>query len=299
MLKALPGPIKATLTLTLVVINTLIMSTVLFLFAIPKAVLPNKRVRGLLTNFLIRISERWIYTNNAIFSLTQTTAWDVQGLDNIDPNGQYMVSCNHQSWTDIFILQKELTGNIPFLKFFLKQELIWVPVIGIAWWALDFPFMKRYSKSFLEKNPHLKGKDLETTQLACEKFKDHPVSVMNFFEGTRNTSEKHKLQQSPYQNLLKPKAGGLAYVLSAMDGQLQSMVDVTIVYADENHSFIDFISGRLTKVTVRVSQRVFPEKLLKGDYENDPEFREFFQQWVSDFWAEKDQEFSTLARDIK
>ncbi len=67
----------------------------------------------------------------------------MQGVDSLHQRGWYLVSSNHQSWVDILVLQRIFHGRIPFLKFFLKQELIWVPVIGLAWWALDFPFMKR------------------------------------------------------------------------------------------------------------------------------------------------------------
>src|SRR3546814_9530339 len=114
--------------------------------------------------------------------------------------------------------------RIPLLKFFLKQELIKVPLLGLAWWALDFPFRKRFTRAEIEANPSLKGKDLETTRKACEKFKEMPTSVMNFFEGTRFTQAKHDQQQSPYEFLLKPKAGGTAFALSAMDGKLATQI---------------------------------------------------------------------------
>ena len=95
------------------------------------------------------------------------------------------------------------------MKFFLKKELMWVPVLGIAWWALDYPFMKRYSRQFVEKHPELKGKDMETTRKFCAKFKNSPVTVLNFLEGTRFNNEKHAKQNSPFAHLLLPKAGEL------------------------------------------------------------------------------------------
>ena len=168
----------------------------------------------------------------------------------------------------------------------------------MAWWALDFPFMKRYSKEYLAKHPEMKGKDLETTKKACEKFKQIPVSVMNFFEGTRFTQAKHDRQQSPYQYLLKPKSGGLAYVLSAMGGQLHSMLDVTIVYREPQHEFWDFLSGRVSKVVVRITEREIPAEMAMGDYENDPEFRAHFQRWVSELWANKDQQIAEIYKEL-
>jgi 1-acyl-sn-glycerol-3-phosphate acyltransferase len=136
--------------------------------------------------------------------------WDVQGIAGLDPRGWYLVNCNHQSWADILVLQHLLTHRIPLLKFFLKQQLLWVPVMGLAWWALDFPFMRRHSEEVLKAHPELRGKDQEATRLACEKFSLIPTSVMNFCEGTRFTPTKHQRQQSPYRHLLRPKAGGIA-----------------------------------------------------------------------------------------
>ena len=56
---------------------------------------------------------------------------------------------------------------------------------------------------------------------------------MNFLEGTRFTAAKHAKQESPYRYLLKPKAGGIAFVLAAMDGKIEKMVNVTIAYRAE------------------------------------------------------------------
>src|SRR6185436_13395597 len=103
-------------------------------------------------------------------------------------------------------------------------------LLGLAWWALDFPFMKRYTKQQLAKRPELAGRDIEATRRACAKFMHIPVSIMNFVEGTRFTRAKHDSQESPFQFLLKPKAGGVAFVLDAMGRALQSILDVTIVY---------------------------------------------------------------------
>jgi hypothetical protein len=130
----------------------------------------------------------------------------------------YLVISNHQSWVDIPALIQALNRRTPFFKFFLKKELIWVPFLGLAWWALDYPFMKRYSKAFLAKHPELAGQDLKITKEACELFKRQPVTVVNYLEGTRFNETKRKQQGSPFKRLLKPKAGGVAFVLAAMGG---------------------------------------------------------------------------------
>jgi 1-acyl-sn-glycerol-3-phosphate acyltransferase len=190
-------------------------------------------------------------------------------------------------------LQRVFHGKIPFLKFFLKRELIYVPLLGLAWWALDFPFMKRYSQHFLKKNPHLKGKDIETTKKACEKFKHKPVSVMNFIEGTRFTEEKHNKQNSPFQRLLKPKAGGIGFVLQAMKGNLSKVVNVTIYYPDGEPNFLDFLSGKIKRVNIAIETQNIGDS-LKGDYVNDRAYKIQFQKWVNQLWLDKDKKMLQL-----
>jgi 1-acyl-sn-glycerol-3-phosphate acyltransferase len=240
------------------------------------------------------IAESWIGCNSAWMGLTQRTAWDVEGLDGLQQGNWYLVNSNHQSWVDILVLQHLLNRRIPLLKFFIKQQLIWVPVMGLAWWALDFPFMRRHSEEFLKKHPEMRGKDQETTRKACEKFALIPTSVMSFLEGTRFTPAKHARQQSPYRYLLKPKAGGMALALDAMGGKFKAILDVTIVYPDGAPTFSHFLCGDLHRVTVRVRSLPIPAHLLGGDYANDPAFREAFSQWVQQLWRDKDAQIAAL-----
>jgi len=177
--------------------------------------------------------------------------------------------------------------RIPFLRFFLKQQLIWVPLLGPAWWALDFPFMKRYSKETLIRHPELQGKDRESTRRACEKFRHMPVAVMNFAEGTRFTPAKHDAQSSPYRHLLRPKAGGLAFVLDAMGDALHAILDVTIVYPQGRPTMMDLIAGRVRDI--RVHARELPiDAALVGSYDEDTAFRGRVKLWVNTLWSEKD-----------
>jgi 1-acyl-sn-glycerol-3-phosphate acyltransferase len=287
-MQAVFAPLKGIITFLLIVVNVICTVTPIMIITVFKLLIPWKRWQVLCSAVLVVLAENWVAINAVILSLFHRIHWDVQGLDKVSRRGWYLITCNHQSWTDILVLQTVFSKKAPFLKFFLKQELIWVPLMGMAWWALDFPFMKRYSKEFLAKHPEMKGKDTETTRKACEKFKDIPVSVMNFLEGTRFTQSKHDRQQSPYKYLLKPKAGGIAFVLSSMGGLLHSMLDVTIVYKEGPFGFWDLMCGRVRHVIVRVKQREIPAEFATGDYENDAEFRERFQTWVSELWLEKD-----------
>lgn len=289
MLPLLPHALRGCLTGLLLGLSTLFFTLMMVPPAVFKLVLPAGGARRLCDRWLNGLASAWVLINNAWIAAVRPVQWDVQGLEGLNPRGWYLVSSNHQSWVDILVLQRIFHGRIPFLKFFLKQELIWVPVIGLAWWALDFPFMKRYSKEFLQRHPELRGKDVEVTRRACEKFAELPVSVMNFVEGTRFTPAKHARQQSPYTHLLRPKAGGVAFVLETMGNMLQAVIDFTIIYPDGRPTLIDLLSGRVSHVHIKIQRREIPHELLGGSYENDPAVRERFKAWVNGLWAEKDQ----------
>ena len=265
MLHFLPAPLVGLIATVLMTLNALFWVPLLLVVSSLKLVLPFKRVRLLIDPVLLLIAEAWIACNGGWMALTQNTTWDVQGIEGLNPNGWYLVNSNHQSWVDILVLQRLLNRRIPLLKFFIKHELIWVPVMGLAWWALEFPFMRRHSEEFLKKHPEMRGKDQETTRKACEKYALIPTSVMNFLEGTRFTKAKHAKQQSPYRHLLKPKAGGMALALDAMGERFQAILDVTIVYPDGAPTFKHFLLGKMRRVVVRVRVLPIPHHLMGGN----------------------------------
>lgn len=294
MLYRLPPTLRALVACLLLALNTLFWVPFLLSAAVLRLLLPVPALRDALTRVATWIAERWISGNSAWMLLTQRTDWDVQGVDGLQPQSWAMVTCNHQSWVDILVLQHQLNGRIPLLKFFLKQQLIWVPVMGLAWWALEFPFMRRHSEATLARHPELRGKDQETTRQACAKYARVPTSVMNFLEGTRFTAAKQAAQGSPYRHLLKPKAGGLALALNAMGEKFQAILDVTIVYPDGAPSFWQFLQGRMQRVIVRVQKLPVPAHLLHIDYAGDPAAREAFAQWVQQLWRDKDATIERL-----
>ncbi|MGZ6222891.1 MAG: acyltransferase [Syntrophales bacterium] len=294
MLNFLPKILLGIMSFLLLSLNVIFWCTILFIFALLKLALPIKPIRVILDHILNGIGTNWISCNSGWMRLTQKTSWDVQGVDRLTYRGWYLVNSNHQSWVDIFVLQHLLNRKIPFLKFLIKQELIYVPVIGLAWWALEFPFMRRHSSGYLAKHPEMRSKDLETMRKACAKFSRIPTSIMNFPEGTRFTKAKHDKQHSPYQFLLKPRAGGLALSLSTMGEKFQSLLDVTIVYPDGAPGFWDFLCGRVKRIMVRMQQLPIPKQFIGSDYENDPDCRNSFQQWLSELWKEKDSQIGQL-----
>lgn len=282
------------LTATLLLLNTLVLIGPLLVFALFKLVLPG-RGRDRASGAVMWVAETWSEIDKAIFALCTPTQWDIRGIENLRRDTSYLAISNHQSWVDIPALIESLNRRTPFFKFFLKRELIWVPLLGLAWWGLDYPFMKRYSKAFLEEHPELKGKDLEITKAACELFKRQPVTVVNYLEGTRFTEAKRQAQHSPYRHLLKPKAGGVAFVLAALGEQLDALLDVTIVYpGDKAPGFWDLLNGSVSRVIIDIQVRELDPALWAGDYESDPVFRQTVQAWVNQLWLEKDERIERL-----
>jgi 1-acyl-sn-glycerol-3-phosphate acyltransferase len=294
MLSFLPPTARGVVAFLLLVVNTLFWCLLLFIFALVKLALPWRSVRAGLDHVINEIATRWIAGNSAWMRLTQRTHWDVAGIEALSPGGWYLVNCNHQSWVDIFVLQHVLNRRVPLLKFFLKHELIYVPVMGLAWWALEFPFMRRHSAAYLKQHPEKRFEDLEEGRRACEKFALVPTSVMNFAEGTRFTAAKHAKQNSPYAHLLKPKTGALGLALEVLGTKFRSFLDLTIVYPDGAPTFWEFLCGRVPRVIVRANCRTVPLDVVGEAGESDEHRRRALARWVQTIWREKDAEIGAL-----
>ena len=299
MLNFLPSKVVGVIAGLLLTLNVLFWVTILFIFSIPKILIPWPPLMKVINNVLHWIGENWIAGNIGWMNLTQKTEWDVQGAENLNYKGWYLVVCNHQSWVDILVMQYLLNRRIPLIKFFIKRELIRVPFMGFAWWALDYPFLYRHSSEYLKKHPEQAGKDFEATRKACAKFATIPTSVMNFLEGTRFTPAKHDKQKSEYKYLLRPKSGGLALAFNVLGEKFHSILDITIVYPDGIPGFGDFLCGKVKRITVRMRTLEIPKNLLNGDYENDPAFRDAMHKWVQNLWSEKDKKIETLLKKTK
>ena len=280
--------IKGVLGFFAVVINTLFWCLFLLTIAIFKLLIPTESWKRLCTKLIINIGEYWIYCNGLWIQALHRPRWNVEGFEELDSSNWYLAVANHQSWADIFVLQGITNRKIPMLKFFMKHVLIWVPVIGLAWWALDMPFLKRYTKEEIQKNPELRGKDIKAMEKSFERYSRYPVSIFSFAEGTRFTKEKKDNQLSQFEYLLNPKIGGIGLTLTTMP-YIKLLLDFTIHYEDERRSFWDFLCGRMSKADVRVRQINIPDNLLGKNYEDDPIFRENLKEWVYDIWSDKEK----------
>lgn len=286
--------LRGVVTLSACAVNTVIWFIPLMTFALFKLLLPVPAFRTVMSRWIMAMGQNWVSCNSVILGLRRNTHLDVRGIDNLQRDDWYLIIANHQAWVDIPVLQAVFSRRIPFLKFFIKQQLIWFPLLGLAWWAMDMPFMKRYSKSYLARYPEKKGRDLEETKKACEKFQETPTTIINFVEGTRATEEKRLARNSPYEFLLPPRTGGVALAISSMGEMFRSVIDVTIVYPDGVQQFWDMCCGRLKHVVIDVRERAIDEWMTAGDYTTDREFRARFHTWVASVWQEKDQNIKMI-----
>lgn len=289
--------LRGAFTLLLIVLNVLLWGTPLLLLALVKLLVPLRAWRDVLSRALVALAENWISTNNAIFRLATPLELELRGAASLERSEWYLMIANHRSWVDILALQAVFNRRIPFLKFFIKQQLKWVPVLGLAWWALDMPFMRRHSAAYLEKHPEARGRDLEATRLACEKFRRIPTTVINFVEGTRFSPAKRDAGGAPFRHLLAPRAGGIAFVLQAMGDMLHATLDVTIAYGARTPTLWDLCCGRVQRVIVDVRRRAI-EPWMIGDYGGDPDFRRCFQAALGALWAEKDAVLDGLQAEL-
>ncbi len=290
MLNFLPAPLLGFIGGSLLLLNIIIMPLLIVTIGTIRYLIPIPSWRDKISYCLHeQIPSWWVSNTNFIIWLTLKIEWDIQGTDQLNRRGWYFMMCNHQTWLDIILLEKIFQYKVPMLKFFLKKQLLWMlPVGGLACWMMDFPFLERYSKSYLKKHPEKKGKDLEATRRACEKFKRQPITVINFLEGTRFTPEKHRNQASPYKHLLKAKAGAFAFVLSAMNEHINEVIDVTIIYPKPGISLWQFVSGRVKKIIIRY-EVITLDLPTETDFYENRELRSEFQAWVNERWQKKDQ----------
>ncbi|MFI8418436.1 acyltransferase [Serratia sp. NPDC078593] len=290
------SPVIFIFSVIMTILLTACCSTPIVLAGIVKFILPIPVIRQRISIFADFMMWCWCQGLAALLHVNGQLEWDSEGLEELSRKNGYLLIGNHQSWADIVVLCVLFRHRIPMNKYFLKQSLIWVPFVGLACWALDMPFMKRYSRAYLLKHPEKNGKDIETTRRSCEKFRQRPTTIVNFVEGTRFTEAKKIKNHSPYRNLLAPKAAGIAFTLSVLGNQCDRIINVTLHYPNNrDRPFLDMLCGRLKRIVIRIELLPIDES-LKGDYFNDKQFKRQFQQWLNTLWQEKDRLLDKIKR---
>jgi 1-acyl-sn-glycerol-3-phosphate acyltransferase len=292
--------IRGTATIFLLSLNVAFWGTCIVLLGVVKFAVqvtaPRSRTRTRVILMLAWLGTRWAAGNDRIFDLMLPTRWEISGIgDEVHPDGRYLIISNHVSWIDIFALFRAFRGRAAFIRFFLKRQLFWAPLVGQACWALEFPFMRRYTPEYLERHPEKRGTDLATTRRACQRYRNFPVAVLSFLEGTRFTRAKHDEQQSPFRHLLRPRIGGISFVLAALGDQLDAMYDVTLAYPPDGEvSMWQFVSGHVPKVIIQVRRVEPPPQLFDAAVTQPGPEREALNVWIDGLWCEKDELLETL-----
>jgi len=286
--------LRGIVTILLLLLNLMFWGTLVTLLGIVKFAVhmtaPRSRLRTRVILALSGLAERWVAGNDRILDLMLPTQWDVEGpFDNIQPDGRYLIISNHVSWVDIFAVFRVFHGRAAFIRFFLKRQLIWFPIAGQAVWALEFPFMRRYSAEYLQRHPEKRGRDLETTRRACQRYRHIPVAILTFLEGTRFSEEKRADQESPYQHLLRPRFGAIAFVLACLGDQLDGMFDVTLAYPGRDVTFWQFVTGRVPTIRVHMRRLEVPPEFLTPEITEAGPARDRFKSWIDAIWREKDR----------
>lgn len=248
---------------------------------------------------IIKIADNWIGVNNWLIDhLLPNQDWRIRLPDNLATDKRYLLICNHQSWVDTSIIQYVSAGKLPLTRFFAKHELLYIPIVGQAFYLLDFPMMKRPSKAKLAKNPSLAGRDLAEASRACQLLANKPFVLLNYLEGTRFSDEKHAKQQSPYRHLLKPKAGGFALALSSLGNQIDGILDMTVVYPDGVPDYGELWAGKIKRLGVEIREVAIDEPLLSalknGDYQTNNATKDALHLWLDRLWQQKDQKIEQM-----
>ena len=221
---------------------------------------------------------RWLLT-------TIQTDYVITG-DRLDPRGTYLILANHQSWIDIMMVMVVLGKGTTLPRFFMKWELVYMPVINICAWVLDFPIMRRYTQEDIKDRPELKNRDFDYAHEVLSRNPERQCVVVNYAEGTRFTPEKHRKNRSPYKHLLKPKVGGPQLALDCLRGRLDGIIDITLAYPGAKVSVWRLMAGRVPKVMIHVERIELPDGLEKTP-ETLAELKAF-RGWMNSIWAKKD-----------
>ncbi len=122
------------------------------------------------TGKLIKMWARWVIWSTGI-------QYEIDGLDNLNLDKQYIFMSNHESALDIVLGVAAIPSNLVFLA---KKELFRVPVFG---WAMEAAGMIKIDR----QNPEIARKSVSE---AVETLMHSSFSTLIYPEGTRSNGEE-------------------------------------------------------------------------------------------------------------
>jgi len=282
-------PLKGVGPFLFIVGNLIFWMGPLFVLAWLKLFIPSSSVRALIYRMMTGIYRLAVWADDQLLWRMMGIRLEVKGLKTLQPDKLYLVLSNHQSWADIFVLQSLLNFKAPIPKFIVKKELFYMPIVGLVCWAYDYPFVKRYTTAEHRERPTRRGEDRRVLRKTLKRFHESPGSIVNFAEGTRYSSGKARLRQSPYRFLLSPKVGGIHVILQSMGDQLNDILDLTVAYDCLKCNFWQFLCGRCRRVMVEV-RHISPEEAFKRARSDlKTVLPAEVADWINGIWEEKDQ----------
>lgn len=284
--------LKGLVSVLLLILTTLFWGIPLIALTLVKLVTPGRRLRRLVLRGLNEVALNWVGSNLWWMRRWLRPRLDIHLPEGLSREQWWLVLSNHRSWTDIFLLFFALHRRIPMPHFFVKRQLIWIPIVGLAFWAMEFPMLRRLSREQRERHPHLARRDREATERMCRHARERPIAIYNFVEGTRFTPAKHAAQASPYRHLLRPRAGGIAQVLGLLGDHLGGILDVTLRYDNPRPTFWGYLCGQEGPVSLTARRLEVPHWMVEGDYHDDPDYKERFHSWLNALWQDKDASLS-------
>ena len=288
--------LKGSLSAVFITLNTAAVCALLYPMAVLRLPLTGTW-RNALTHRMDLIIDLWVSANNGLIKALRLIDIEVEWpSEPLSRDRWYMVVSNHQTWTDIILLQSVLRPALPPLKFFTKRELIWLPMAGLAMKLLGFPYVRRARQSREGNSPEAAGKDRDAINAACVVFRNHPTAVLSFLEGTRFTPAKRDARNSRFQHLLNPKIGGLSAVLDGLADELDTLIDVTIHYPDEPPGFWEFLQGKCSRAWMRVDVHRLSDDVR---HPNPAEQRAEVTEFIEALWREKDVRLEAFEAESK
>lgn len=276
--------LKGCVALCIIIPSTVFCCLAIYVAALSRAVTPFRKVRDLLTGFMDGVVSVWVGGNAwmlGVLRLIEIETIIEEPLS--DRTHWWVVVSNHQSWSDVIAIQCALLRLAPPIKFVTKRELIWIPFVGLAMWLLRFPYVRRFSAEAARRDRSLLEKNRQAMERAATQFLQRPIAILTFLEGTRFTRAKHTEQESPFEHLLNPRTGGLAYVLDALGPRATRIVDLTLNYEGTVPGFWELLCGRCRGVTISIRS-----------IEVTDEFKSDLKTSVLELWQQKDAEIARV-----
>lgn len=269
------------------------------LLAVIKLMVPVSRIKVRSYQAMIWIYGIAVKINDFLLFGIMKNKLHIQNPGALNKERNYLILSNHQSWADILILQSFLNKNTPPIRFIVKRELIFMPLIGLICWAYEYPFVRRGSLKSKKETNHKTSKDMYTIRNKIDHMSSSNLSIINFVEGTRFNILKSKKFASRYKHLLNPHAGGLFHILKNYGEKLDTVLNFTIVYGCRAPFFWKFIGGRCRHILVDL-QEIQKEDLMTSLGATNEEIHfNAVSNWLKELWKEKDEKMNEMIRTKK